>query len=90
MKDEEKAEVLNAFFPVFHSQTSWSQDAQPPELEHREQNEAPIVQEEMVSDLLCHLDMWVHGPRRNPLKGTEGTGGGAHLSHFPLFTSSPS
>ncbi|KAK4820577.1 hypothetical protein QYF61_001817 [Mycteria americana] len=29
---------------------------QPPELEDREQNEAPIIQGEMVSDLLHHLD----------------------------------
>ncbi|KAK4827442.1 hypothetical protein QYF61_017999 [Mycteria americana] len=56
-KDEEKAEVLNAFFaPVFNSKTSCS----PPELEDRdgEQNEAPIIQGEMVSDLLHHLDTY--------------------------------
>ncbi|KAK4819370.1 hypothetical protein QYF61_001649 [Mycteria americana] len=40
------------------SKTSCSQGAQPPELEDRdrEQNEAPIIQGEMVSDLLHHLD----------------------------------
>jgi len=35
-KDEEKAEVLDAFFTfVFNSQTSYSQGTQPPELEDR-------------------------------------------------------
>ncbi|KAK4832384.1 hypothetical protein QYF61_022239 [Mycteria americana] len=58
-KDEEKAEGLNAFFPsVFNSQTSYPQGIQPPELENRdrEQNKPPIIQEEAVNDLLCHVD----------------------------------
>ncbi|KAK4821004.1 hypothetical protein QYF61_010735 [Mycteria americana] len=58
-KDEEKARVLNATFTsVFNSKTSCSPGTQPPELEDRdgEQSEAPIIQGEMVSDLLHHLD----------------------------------
>ncbi|KAK4811177.1 hypothetical protein QYF61_019808 [Mycteria americana] len=59
VKDEEKAEVRNAFFAsVFNSQTNCSWGTQPPELEDRdrEENEAPIIQGEMASDLLHHLD----------------------------------
>jgi len=58
-KGEEKAEVLNAFFAsVFTSQAGYFQGSQPPVLEDRErvQNKPPIIQEEAVNDLLCHLD----------------------------------
>jgi len=60
-KADEKAEVLNvAFASIFNSKTSCSPGTQPPELEDGdgEQNEAPIIHGEMVSNLLHHLDTY--------------------------------
>jgi len=60
-KDEEKSEVLNAFFAsVFNSQTGYSKGIQPSELEDTdgEQNKPPIIQEEAFNYLLCHLDTY--------------------------------
>ncbi|GAB0209287.1 receptor-type tyrosine-protein phosphatase zeta [Grus japonensis] len=50
-----KCKVLHM---VFGSMTSCSLSTQPPELEDRDgkQNEAPVIQGEVVSDLLHHLD----------------------------------
>lgn len=56
---EEKAEVLNAFFSsVFNIRISCPQDTQLPEMEvvDGQMSEVPIVQDKMVSDLLCQLD----------------------------------
>uniref|UniRef100_R7VWT4 Uncharacterized protein n=1 Tax=Columba livia TaxID=8932 RepID=R7VWT4_COLLI len=58
-EDEGKAEVLNASFAsVFNSQNSCVLGTQPPEPEDSdgEKNEAPVIQGEMVGDLLHGLN----------------------------------
>ncbi|PKU36300.1 rna-directed dna polymerase from mobile element jockey-like [Limosa lapponica baueri] len=80
-KDEEKAEKLNAFFAsVLNSQTSYPQDVQPSELEDKgeEQNNPPITQEEVVNDLLLHLDMHKSLGPDGIHPSTQGAGRRAH------------
>lgn len=86
-KDEEKAEVLNAFAPAFNSKTYCSLSAQTFELDNMKgtQNEDPIIHE--VSGLLHHWDTHMS---MDPPKGTEKAGRKWSPSHLPSFTSNPS
>lgn len=81
-KDEERVEVLHAFFAsVFNNKTNCSVRTQLPELADRdgEQNAAPIIQGETVSNLLHHLDTHKSmGVRQDSSRGTEEAGGSAH------------
>lgn len=59
-RHEEKAEIPNSFSAsVFSSKTRCSPGTQPPELVdgYREQNEALIIHEEIVRELLLHEDV---------------------------------
>ena len=98
--------VLNAFFAsVFNSKTSCSLGTKPPELEDRDRewhcfgfgqtqdrHEPPVIQGEMVTDLLHHLDIHksmgpdgMHPSILRELSGTEY----CSPSHFQSFISSP-
>lgn len=87
-RDEEKAEVLNAFLTsAFNRKPTYPQAIQPPEVEDRsrEQNEVPTWQEEVVSELLCCLD--THKSREMPSfphTATEGAGEAAHKAPLSL------
>lgn len=57
--DDKKSEILCAFFAsIFNTKSSCTQDTQLPELEVRggDLSDTPIIQERMVSDLLCQID----------------------------------
>ena len=89
-KDKEKAEVLNTCFAsACNSKTSCSQGTQPPELEDidGEQNEASIIQREMLSDLLHDLDthksVGLDGMHPG---GLMEPGGNAHQATFNHFS----
>lgn len=80
-KGEEKAEVLNAFFPsAFNSMPSCHQGTQPPELD-REQKEAPIIQRNSQWPAVSLRHPQVHGAGWDPARRTEGAGSSDH--HLP-------
>ncbi|RMC14898.1 hypothetical protein DUI87_07075 [Hirundo rustica rustica] len=73
-KDKEKGEITSLLQSSI-VKTAFSQGTQLPELEDRdsEHNEAPIIQGQLVSDLLQHSDTPVHIARWDPSKSTGGS-----------------
>ena len=60
-KDQDKSEILNAFFDsVFNSRTCYTVETQPPALVDRdgEQNKLCMIHDEIVLDLLRKLDAY--------------------------------
>lgn len=80
-RDKEKTEVLDAAFAsVFNSKISCFLYMQPPvtEDEIAEQSQAPLIQEAMMRDTPCHLDMGPDGIcwGLQGAQGAEGVGRG--------------
>ena len=76
-KDEEKAEVLRAFFvSVGKGQISYPQGPQPPELQDRdgEQNNPPTIQKktELLLDPDCHKSMRARWQQPESIEGAAG------------------